>query len=49
MESIMTERKALVIGCGVAGPVLAMFLQRAGITPIIYEGSQNPETRLASS
>lgn len=38
----MTERKALIIGCGVAGPVLAMFLQRAGITPIIYEGRPEP-------
>lgn len=38
----MTERKALVIGCGVAGPVLSMFLQRAGITPIVYEGRPEP-------
>lgn len=38
----MTERKALLIGCGVAGPVLAMFLQRAGIIPIVYEGRPDP-------
>lgn len=47
MESSMTrsgstDRTALLIGCGVAGPVLAMFLQRVGITPIIYEGRPEP-------
>ncbi|WP_267643496.1 FAD-dependent oxidoreductase [Haloarchaeobius amylolyticus] len=36
------DRKALIIGCGVAGPVLAMYLQRVGITPIIYEGRSEP-------
>ena len=30
-------RKALIIGCGVAGPVVALFLQRAGIEAEIYE------------
>jgi 2-polyprenyl-6-methoxyphenol hydroxylase-like FAD-dependent oxidoreductase len=29
--------KALIIGCGVAGPVVALFLQRAGIEAEIYE------------
>ena len=29
--------KALIIGCGVAGPVVALFLQRAGIKAEIYE------------
>src|SRR5438045_9387496 len=32
------EKKALIIGSGIAGPVLAMYLQRAGITPIVYAG-----------
>jgi 2-polyprenyl-6-methoxyphenol hydroxylase-like FAD-dependent oxidoreductase len=32
-----TARKALIIGCGVAGPVVALFLQRAGIEAEIYE------------
>jgi FAD-dependent urate hydroxylase len=41
-EEITTEKTALIIGCGVAGPVLAMFLQRAGITPIVYEGRPEP-------
>ena len=31
------KRKALIIGCGVAGPVVALFLQRAGIEAEIYE------------
>src|SRR5437870_11961002 len=31
------KRKALIIGCGVAGPVVALFLQRAGIEVEIYE------------
>src|SRR5258706_4463928 len=31
------DRKALIIGCGVAGPVVALFLQRAGIEAEIYE------------
>ena len=30
-------RKALISGCGVAGPVVALFLQRAGIEAEIYE------------
>ena len=38
----MTGRKALIIGCGIAGPVLAVSLQRAGITPVIYEGRPEP-------
>ena len=29
--------KALIIGCGVAGPAVALFLQRAGIEAEIYE------------
>ena len=30
-------RKALIIGCGVAGPAVALFLQRAGIEAEIHE------------
>ena len=32
-----SSMKALIIGCGVAGPVVALFLQRAGIEAEIYE------------
>lgn len=38
-----TGRRALIVGCGIAGPVLAMFLQRAGINPIVYEGRPEPK------
>ncbi|KAK5053890.1 hypothetical protein LTR84_001852 [Exophiala bonariae] len=33
----MPEVKVLIIGCGVAGPVLAHFLKRKGYTPIVFE------------
>ncbi|WP_202935022.1 FAD-dependent oxidoreductase [Halorussus amylolyticus] len=42
MTETQSGRKALIVGCGVAGPVLAMFLQRVGITPVIYEGRPEP-------
>ncbi|GAB3907963.1 FAD-dependent monooxygenase [Larkinella knui] len=32
-----TSRKALIIGCGIAGPVVALFLQQVGIDAEIYE------------
>src|SRR6266516_6143077 len=32
-----SKMKALIIGCGVAGPVVALFRQRAGIEAEIYE------------
>lgn len=38
----LSEQKALLVGCGVAGPVLAMFLRRIGVTPIIYESRPHP-------
>ena len=38
-----TTRTALIVGAGIAGPVLAMFLQRAGITPVVYEGRPAPD------
>lgn len=38
-----TDRKALIIGCGVAGPVLGTFLQRAGVSPVIYESRSEPD------
>src|ERR671917_720696 len=33
----MTQKKALIIGGGIAGPVTAMALQRAGIESVVYE------------
>jgi 2-polyprenyl-6-methoxyphenol hydroxylase-like FAD-dependent oxidoreductase len=32
-----SRKKALIIGCGVAGPVVALFLQKAGIEAELYE------------
>jgi len=44
-EIMMNEqkRKALIIGCGIAGPAVAMFLKRAGIDAEIYEARTTPE------
>jgi 2-polyprenyl-6-methoxyphenol hydroxylase-like FAD-dependent oxidoreductase len=42
MSRSTPDRKALIIGCGVAGPVLALYLQRIGITPVVYEGRPEP-------
>ena len=35
--------RALIIGCGVAGPAVALFLRRAGWEPVIYEAVAQPE------
>ena len=37
MNAARKRRKALIIGGGVAGPVAAMALQRAGIESVVYE------------
>ena len=37
MNHTLTNKKALIIGGGIAGPVTAMALQRAGIDAVIYE------------
>jgi 2-polyprenyl-6-methoxyphenol hydroxylase-like FAD-dependent oxidoreductase len=41
----MQERakKALIVGCGIAGPAVALFLKRAGIEAEIYEARTQPE------
>ncbi|CAJ1001233.1 FAD-dependent oxidoreductase [Brevibacillus aydinogluensis] len=33
----MGNKRALIIGCGIAGPAIAIFLRRAGYEPRIYE------------
>jgi 2-polyprenyl-6-methoxyphenol hydroxylase-like FAD-dependent oxidoreductase len=38
-----TPKKALIIGCGIAGPALAMFLKRAGIAAEMYEARNEPD------
>jgi len=37
------KKKALIIGCGIAGPALALFLKRAGIESAIYEAREQDE------
>src|SRR4051812_18192400 len=31
------SKRALIVGCGVSGPVLAMYLKKAGLNPVIHE------------
>ncbi|GAB3989254.1 FAD-dependent monooxygenase [Spirosoma daeguense] len=33
----MSSQKALIIGCGIAGPAMALFLKRIGIESVIFE------------
>ena len=42
------KRKALIIGGGIAGPVAALLLQRAGIDVEIYEARDTPEDHASS-
>ena len=41
MEEVLNimanKKRALIIGCGIAGPAAAMFLKQAGCDPVIYE------------
>lgn len=39
----MGKKKALVIGCGIAGPAVAMFLRRAGVEPHLFEAKAEPD------
>ena len=39
-----TSTRVAVIGCGIAGPVLAMFLKVKGYEPVIYERLKEPAT-----
>ena len=36
-SSATKPTRIAVIGCGIAGPVLAMFLKKRGYDPVIYE------------
>jgi FAD-dependent urate hydroxylase len=38
----MTNRRALIIGGGIGGPVAAMALERAGIEAAVYEAAEGP-------
>jgi 2-polyprenyl-6-methoxyphenol hydroxylase-like FAD-dependent oxidoreductase len=41
-------RKALIIGCGIGGPAIAMALQRAGIDPVVHEAYATPADQVGS-
>lgn len=36
----MSSPTVLIIGCGIAGPVLAILLKRKGYNPIVFEKVQ---------
>ncbi len=38
-----TQKKALIIGGGIAGPAAAIALQRAGIDAIVYEARETSQ------
>jgi FAD-dependent urate hydroxylase len=38
----MRTRRALIIGGGIAGPVAALALRRAGIESVVYEARREP-------
>jgi 2-polyprenyl-6-methoxyphenol hydroxylase-like FAD-dependent oxidoreductase len=37
------SHRALIVGCGVAGPAIGLFLRRAGWKPVIYEAAAQPD------
>jgi len=39
----MKKRKAIIIGCGIAGPAAALFLKRAGVEAVVYEAAEPGE------
>ncbi|KAJ7230218.1 hypothetical protein GGX14DRAFT_2733, partial [Mycena pura] len=40
--------KVIIVGCGIAGPVLALLLQQNGFEPVIYErGKRSPKAGLS--
>jgi 2-polyprenyl-6-methoxyphenol hydroxylase-like FAD-dependent oxidoreductase len=41
-QMLPNAKRALIIGGGVAGPVLALFLRRAGFAPEIFEATTSP-------
>lgn len=38
----MADTRVIVVGAGIAGPVLAIFLKTRGYDPIIYERLPGP-------
>ena len=42
MQEASEQKKALIVGGGISGPVLAMFLKEVGIESVVYEGRPEP-------
>ena len=40
---VENKKKVIIIGCGIAGPTLAMALQKCGIKSIIYDSQKSPD------
>lgn len=43
MNESKPTKTALIAGCGIAGPAVALFLQRVGIESVIYEARDAPD------
>jgi 2-polyprenyl-6-methoxyphenol hydroxylase-like FAD-dependent oxidoreductase len=41
-------KTAMVIGCGIGGPVVALALRRAGVEPVLYEARADPADEVGS-
>jgi 2-polyprenyl-6-methoxyphenol hydroxylase-like FAD-dependent oxidoreductase len=41
-EASESKKRALLIGGGIAGPVLAVFMKKIGFDPVVYEGRPEP-------
>jgi len=37
IQTFMSETKVIIVGCGIAGPVLATFLKLKGYNVVVYE------------
>ena len=42
IRTVMPSTPVAIIGAGIAGPVLAMFLKQRGYDPVIYERMKEP-------
>ena len=41
---VMSPTKVIVIGAGIAGPLLAVFLKHKGYDPVLYERTEKVST-----
>ncbi|MEU9192941.1 FAD-dependent oxidoreductase [Streptomyces hundungensis] len=42
------DQRVLIVGCGITGPVLALFLHDCGFEPVLYEGRTEPDDAAGS-